>query len=96
MKKLIVGLMGLTLIGAMALPVAAQGRSWNRDNQATNIHRNDNRRSDFDRQDNRYEMERRRQNEYDNFNRRNTWQHNDRRDVRSNGIGTILRLVLRH
>ncbi|HEV7746317.1 MAG TPA: hypothetical protein VGO56_15065 [Pyrinomonadaceae bacterium] len=96
MKKVIVGLMGLMLMGAMALPAAAQGRSWNRENQTTNIRRNDNRRSNFDRRDNRYEMERRRQNEYDNFNRRNTWQHNDRRNVRSNGIGTILRLVLRH
>jgi hypothetical protein len=96
MKKLIVGLMGLMLMGAMALPVAAQGRNWNHDNQTTNIRRNDNRGSDFDRRDNRYEMERRRQSEYDNLNRSNTWQHNDRRDVRSNGIGTILRLVLRH
>ena len=96
MKKLIVGLMGLMLMGAMALPVAAQGRNWNRDTQTTNIRRNDNQRNDFDRRDNRYEMERRRQNEYDNFNRRNTWQHNDSREVRSNGIGTILRLVLRH
>lgn len=96
MKKLIVGLMGLMLVGAMALPVAAQGRSWNRDIQTTNSRRGDTRRSDFDQRDNRYGMERRRQNEYDNFNRRNIWQHNDRRDVRSNGIGTLLRLVLRH
>jgi hypothetical protein len=96
MKKLIAGLMGLMLMGAMALPVAAQGRSWNRDNQTTNIRRNDNRRSDFDRRDNRYEMERLRQNEYDNFNRHNTWQQNDRRNVRSSGIGTLLRIVIRH
>ena len=96
MKKLIVGLMGLMLVGAMALPVAAQGRNWNRDNQTTNFRRDNNQRNDFERRDNRYEMERRRQSEYDNFNRRNTWQHNDRRDVRSNGIGTLLRLVLRH
>src|SRR5258708_38680701 len=86
MKKLIVGLMGLTLMGAMALPVAAQGRSWNRDNQTTNSRWNDNRGSDFDRRDNRYEMERRRQNEDDNFNRRNACQRNDRRDVRSTAI----------
>ena len=95
MKKLIVGLMGLMLMGVMALPVAAQGRNWNRDTQTTNLRRNDNQRSDFDRRDNRYEMERGRQNEYDNFNR-HTWQRDDRRDVRSNGIGTLLRLVLRH
>jgi hypothetical protein len=96
MKKLMVGLMGLMLMGAMALPVAAQGRNWNRENQTTNIRRNENRRTDFDRRDNRYEMERRRQNEYDNFNRRNTWRLNDRRNARGNGLGAILRLVLRH
>ena len=96
MKKLIVGLMGLMLVGAMALPVAAQGRSWSRDNQTTNSRRDDNRRNDFDRRDNRYEMERRRQDEYDNFSRPNTWQQHERQGVRINGVGTLLRLVLRH
>jgi hypothetical protein len=43
MKKLIVGLMGLMLLGAMALPVGAQGRSWSRDNQTTNFRRDNNR-----------------------------------------------------
>jgi len=95
MKKLIVGLMGLMLVGAMALPAAAQGRSWSRDNQTTNSRRDDNRRNDFDRRDNRYEMARRRQDEYDNFNRRDTRQH-ERQGVRINGVGTLLRLVLRH
>jgi hypothetical protein len=98
MKKLIVGLMGLMLVGAMALPVAAQGRNWNRDNQTTTFRRDDNQRNDFGRRDNqrdnRYEMERRRQNEYDNFNRRNTWQQNDRQGFRINGVGTVLRLLL--
>jgi hypothetical protein len=103
MKKLIVGLMGLMLVGAMALPVAAQGRGWSRDNQTTNFRRDNNQRNDFgssrrdnDRRDNRYEMERRRQDEYDNFSRRNTWQQHDRQGGRSNGVGTLLRLVLRH
>jgi hypothetical protein len=96
MKKLIVGLMGLMLVGAMALPVAAQGRSWSRDNQTTNTRRDNNRRDNLDRRDNRYEMERRRQAEYDNFNRSNSWQQYDRQGVRMNGIGTLLRLVLRH
>jgi hypothetical protein len=96
MKKLIVGLMGLMLVGAMALPVAAQGRNSSRDNQTTNLRRDNNRRNDFDRRDNRYEMERRRQSEYDNFNRRNTWQQRDRQSVRSNGVGTLLRVIRRH
>ena len=96
MKKLIVGLMGLMLVGAMALPVAAQGRNGNRDNPTTNFRRDDNRRSDFDRRDNRYEMERRRQIEYDNSNRRSTWQQRDRQSVRINGVGTLLRVILRH
>lgn len=95
MKKLIVGLMGLMLVGAMALPVAAQGRSWSRDNQTTNFRQDNNRRNDFDRRDNRYEMERRRGNDYDNFNARKTWQR-DRQGVRVNGVGTLLRLILRH
>lgn len=96
MKKLIVGLMGLMLVGAMALPVAAQGRSWSRDNQTTNIRRDNNRRDDFDRRDNRYEMERRRQEERDNFDRRNVWQQHDRQGVRIDRFGTLLRLVIRH
>ncbi|HMH44150.1 MAG TPA: hypothetical protein VK557_11750 [Pyrinomonadaceae bacterium] len=95
MKKLIVGLMGLMLVGAMALPVAAQGRSWSRDNQTTS-RRDDTRRNDFDRRDNRFEMERRRQDEYDNFNRRSTWQQHERQGVRISGVGTLLRLVIRH
>jgi hypothetical protein len=94
MKKLIVGLMGLMLVGAMALPVAAQGRTSSRDTQTTSSRRDDNRRNDFDRRDNRFEMERRRQDEYDNFNRRNTWQQHERQGVRINGVGTLLRLVL--
>jgi len=96
MKKLIVGLMGLMLVGVMSLPVAAQGRNRSRDNQTTNFRRDENRRNDFDRRDSRYEMERRRQNEYDNFNRRNVWQQHDRQGVRTNGVGTLLKLVLRH
>ena len=96
MKKLIVGLMGLMLMGAMALPVAAQGRSWNRDNQTTNFRRDDNRRNDFDRRDNRYEMERGRQDDYDNSIRRNARQQYDRPSVRTNGVGALLRLVIRH
>jgi hypothetical protein len=43
MKKLIAGIMSLLVLGAMALPVAAQGRDWNRDNQGRN-QRTDNRR----------------------------------------------------
>jgi hypothetical protein len=96
MKKLIVGLMGLMLVGAMALPVAAQGRNWNGDNQTTNLRRDNNRRNDFDRRDNRYEMERRRQNEYDNSNRGRTWQQRDHQNVRTSGVGTLLRVILRH
>src|ERR1700730_15300991 len=43
MKRLIAGIMGLMVVGAMALPVAAQGRNWNRDNQA-NSRRDNNQR----------------------------------------------------
>jgi hypothetical protein len=103
MKKLIVGLMGLILVGAMALPVAAQGRSWNRDNQTTNFRRDNNQRNDFgtsrrdnDRRDNRYDMERRSQNEYYNSDRRNTWQQQGRQSPRINRVSTFLRVLLRH
>ena len=88
--------MGLMLVGAMALPAAAQGRNLSRDNQTTNSRRDDNRRNELDRRDNRYEMERRRQNEYDTFNRHNAWQQHDRQGVRVNRVGTFLGLVLRH
>src|ERR1700682_5282620 len=100
MKKIIVGLMGLMLVGAMALPVAAQGRKWNRDNQTTNVRRDNNQRNDFgfsrrnnDQRDNRYDMGRRTQNEYDNYNR-NTWQQRDRQGPRLNAR-TFLNLLLR-
>jgi hypothetical protein len=103
MKKLIVGLMGLMLVGAMALPVAAQGRKWNRDDQTTNIRRDNNQRNDFgysrqnsDQRDTRYDMERDRQNQSGNFDRDNRWQQRDRQNVRINGVGTILRVLLRH
>ncbi len=103
MKKLIVGLMGLILVGAMALPVAAQGRNWNRDNQMTNLRRDNNQRNDFgssrrdnDRRGNRYDMEPRTQSEYDNSNRRNTWPQQDRQGLRINGVSTLLRVLLRH
>jgi hypothetical protein len=101
MKKLVVGLMGLMLVGAMALPVAAQGRNWNRDNQ-TNIRRDNNQPNDFgfsrrdqDQRYNRYDMERGRQNEYDNFGRPNSWDRRDRQSVRVN-VGGLLNLFLRH
>jgi hypothetical protein len=63
MKKLIVGLMGLMLVGAMSLPVAAQGRRSTRDNQTSNIRRGNTQRNDFgfsrsnnDQRDNRYDQ----------------------------------------
>ena len=110
MKKLIVGLMGLMLVGAMALPVAAQGRRSNRDNQTTNIRRDNTQRNDFgfsrrnnDQRDNRYDQERRTQNQYDNYGqrsydnygRRGSSQQWNRQGVRINA-GTILNLLLRH
>jgi hypothetical protein len=111
MKKLIVGLMGLMLVGAMSLPVAAQGRRSNRDNQTTNIRRDNTQRNDFgfsrrnnDQRDNRYDQERRTQNQYDNYGQRsgygnygqrNSSQQWNRQGVRINA-GTILNLLLRH
>lgn len=64
MKKLMIGLMGLVMMGAMALPAAAQSRNWCQDDQMT--FRGDNhRRNDFDSsrrdrgdRDNRYQNER--------------------------------------
>jgi hypothetical protein len=111
MKKLIVGLMGLMLVGAMALPVAAQGRRPNRDNQPTNIRRDNTQRNDFgysrqnnDQRDNRYDQERRTQNQYDNYGQRGGYdnyggrsssQQWNRQGVRINAA-TILSLLLRH
>ena len=102
MKKLIVGLMGFLLVGAMALPVAAQGRRSNRDNQTTNIRRDNTQRNDFgfsrrnnDQRDNRYDQERRTQNQYDNYGRRSSLQQQNRQGLRINA-GTFLNLLLRH
>jgi hypothetical protein len=111
MKKLIVGLMGFLLVGAMALPVAAQGRRSNRDYQTTNIRRDNTQRNDFgysrstyDQRDNRYDQERRTQNQYDNYGQRSGYDNYGRRvssqqwnrqGVRIN-MGTILNLLLRH
>ena len=108
MKKLIVGLMGLMLVGAMALPVAAQGRTWNRDNQTTNLRRDNTQRNEVvfsrrnnDQRDNRYDAERRTQNQYDNYGQRSGYdnygqsQQWNRQGVRINA-GTILNLLLRH
>ena len=97
MKKLIVGLMGLMLVGAMSLPVVAQGRRSNRDNQTTNIRRANTQRNDFG-------FSRRTQNQYDNYGQRsgygnygqrNSSQQWNRQGVRINA-GTILNLLLRH
>lgn len=111
MKKLIVGLMGFLLVGAMALPVAAQGRRSNRDNQTTDIQRDNTQRNDFglsrrnnDQRDNRYGQDRRTQNQYDNYGQRTSYdnyrqrsssQQWNRQGVRINA-GTILNLLLRH
>jgi hypothetical protein len=110
MKKLIVGLMGFLLVGAMALPVAAQGRRPNRDNQTTNIRRDNTQRNDFgfsrsnNQRDNRYDQERRTQSQYDNYGQRSSYDNYGRRGssqqwnrqgVRINA-GTILNLLLRH
>jgi hypothetical protein len=110
MKKLIVGLMGFLLVGAMALPVAAQGRRSNSDNQATTFRRDNNQRNDFgfsrrnnDQRDNRYDQERRTQDQYanygqrsgyDNYGRRSSSQQWNRQGERINP-GTILNLLLR-
>ena len=109
MKKLIVGLMGFLLVGAMALPVAAQGRGSNRDNQPTIIRRDNTQRNDGfsrsnnDQRGNRYDQERRTQNQYDNhgqrsddnYGQRDSSQQWNRQGVRINA-GTILNLLLRH
>jgi hypothetical protein len=110
MKKIIVGLMGLMLVGAMVLPVAAQGRNWNRDNQ-TNSRRDNTQRNGFgysrsnnDQRDNRYDMERRMQSQYDSYGQRSSYdnygqrsssQQWNRQGVRINA-GTLLNLLLRH
>jgi hypothetical protein len=111
MKKLIVGLMGLMLVGAMSLPVAAQGRRSNRDNQTTNIRRGNTQRNDFgfprsnnDQRDNRYDQDRRTQNQYDNnYGQRsgygNYGQRSNSQQWNRPGVrinaGTILNLLLR-
>jgi hypothetical protein len=102
MKKIIVGLMGFLLVGAMALPVAAQGRKSNRDDQTTNFRRDSTQRNDVgfsrgnnDQRDSRYDVERRRQNEDDNFSRRNSSEQRDRQSIRLND-STFLKLLLRH
>jgi Ni/Co efflux regulator RcnB len=109
MKKLIVGLMGFLLVGAMALPVAAQGRRSDRDNQATNVRKDNAQRNDFgfsrnnDQRGNRYDQERRMQNQYDNYGQRSSYdnygqrsssQQWNRQGVRIDA-GTILNLLLR-
>jgi hypothetical protein len=101
MKKLIVGLMGLMLMGVMALPTAAQGRKWNRDIQTTYFRRDNNQRNDFgfsrrdnDQRNDRFDMERRSQYGYDNFGRRNRWEQRDGR--RQLNVGSLLNLFLRH
>src|ERR1700694_2051149 len=98
--------MGFLLVGAMALPVAAQGRRTNRDNQTTIIRRDNTQRNDFgfsrrnnDQRDNRYDQERRTQNQYDNYGQRSydnygqrgSSQQWNRQGVRINA-GTILNL----
>jgi hypothetical protein len=62
MKKLMIGLMGLVMMGAMALPAAAQSRNWRPDDQVTS-RADDHRGNDFDSsrrddRDRRYENER--------------------------------------
>ena len=110
MKKIIVGLMGFLLVGSMALPVAAQGRRSNRDNQATNFRRDNTQRNDFgfsrrnnNQRDNRYDQDRRTQNQYDNYGQRSSYdnygqrsssQQWNRQGERINP-GTILNLLLR-
>jgi hypothetical protein len=100
MKKFILALMGLMMVGAMAMPAAAQGRDWNRDNQ-TNSRRDYNRRNDFgfsrrnrDQRDNRYDRERRSWDQYDmgrgswgrydNYDRNDRWQRQQRERFRFN------------
>src|ERR1700694_1632878 len=102
MKKIIVGLMGLMLVGAMALPVAAQGRRSNRDNQTTNFRRDNTQRNDVgfsrrnnDQRNNQYDLERRRQDEYDNYGRGGSFGQRNRQGTRINA-GTFLRVLLRH
>jgi hypothetical protein len=88
MKKLIVGLMGLMLIGAMALPAAAQGRNWNRDNQ-TNSRRDNNQRDNsgfsrrgYDQRDNRYNGGRTTWDQSDSYDRDGRWQQRHREGSR--------------
>ena len=101
--------MGFLLVGAMALPVAAQGRRLNRDNQTTNIRRDNTQRNDIgfsrsnNQRDTRYDQERRTQSQYNNYGQRSSYdnygrgssQQWNRQGVRINA-GTILSLLLRH
>lgn len=73
MKKLIAGIMSLLVVGAMALPVAAQGRNWNRDNQGR--HENSN-----DRRDNNRSQWRNENHREGRFNERRGWNDFDRYD----------------
>src|ERR1700730_18334725 len=88
MKRLIAGIMGLMLVGAMALPVAAQGRNWNRDNQ-TNSRRDNNQRDNsgmwrrgYDQRDNRYNSRRTTWNQSDSYDRNGRWQQRNREGFR--------------
>lgn len=91
MKKLIVGLMGLMMVGAMALPVAAQGRDRNRNNQETSRRDNDRRDNsgsswrDEGQRNDRFSGRRGGRDEFDTFGRSNRWQQGDRDDFRFNG-----------
>ena len=91
MKKLITGLMGLMLLGAMALPVAAQGRGWNRDNQ-NNSRRDNNRRGNegYARRDphqryNSFNWRQNQRDEFDTYGQSGRWQQRHREDFRFNG-----------
>ena len=83
MKKLMIGLMGLVMMGAMALPAAAQGRNWRRDNQTTfrrdNYQRNDfgSSRRDRDERDFRFQDERS-WNRYDGHGQDRRWERQHR------------------
>jgi hypothetical protein len=73
MKKLIAGIMSLMVVGAMALPVAAQGRNWNRDDQMNSRRGNNQRdnsgssRRDYDQRNSRFNGRRGQSDEFDQY-----------------------------
>ena len=80
MKRLIAGIMSLLVVGAKALPAAAQGRNWNRDNQKSSRRGNSQRddsgfsRREEDQRNRRFNGRRGQSDESDQYSWRDRWE----------------------